>query len=78
MNLTEQETSELLQRYQAKDGSGLVNYRDFVNKLDTVFSDAVNPTDVIMNARTTAVSYRFSIVTFPNSNRTSATRRNSR
>lgn len=48
----------LLEKYQVKDGTGLVNYRELVNSLDTVFSDAVNPTEVIQNARTSAVSYR--------------------
>ena len=57
MNLTEQETQQLLDRYQAKDGTGLVNYRTFVNKLDEVFQEHMNPNDVIMNARTSAVSY---------------------
>lgn len=45
----------LLEKYQVKDGTGLVKYRELVNSLDTVFSDACNPTDVIQNARTTAV-----------------------
>ena len=58
MNLTEQETQELINRYQLKDGTGLINYRDFVNKLNTVFSDEVDPTAVIQNARTSAVSYK--------------------
>jgi len=38
-----------------KDGTGLVNYRELVNSLDTVFSDACNPSEVIQNALTTAV-----------------------
>jgi len=50
----------LLEKYQVKDGTGLVKYRELVNSLDTVFSDACNPTDVIQNARTTAVSYKIS------------------
>ena len=48
----------LLNRYQLKDGSGLVNYREFVNYLDTVFTAEVNPTEVIQGAKTTAVSYK--------------------
>ncbi len=59
MNLTEQETQELINRYQLKDGTKLINYRDFINKLDTVFSDQVDPTAVIQNAKTSAVSYNF-------------------
>ena len=59
VDLTEQETQLLLDKYQLKDGTGLVKYREFVNSLDTVFSDQCNSTDVILNARTTAVSYRF-------------------
>lgn len=37
---------------------GLINYREFITKLDEVFSEAMNPTEVITNARTTAVSYK--------------------
>jgi len=48
---------ELINRYRVGN-AGLINYRDFVNKLDTVFSDQVNPSTVIQNARTTAVSYK--------------------
>lgn len=48
----------LLDRYQLKNGSGLVNYRDFVNNLDRVFSDEVDTNEVIQNARTSAVSYK--------------------
>ena len=59
MDLTEQETQLLLDKYQVKDGTGLVKYRELVNNLDTVFSDQCNTTDVILNARTTAVSYKF-------------------
>ena len=58
VNLTEQETQMLLDKDRVTDGSGLVCYRDLVNNLDTVFSDAVNPSDVIQNARTSAVSYK--------------------
>lgn len=43
MGLTEGETQMLLDKYQVKDGTGLVCYRDLVNSLDTVFSVAVNP-----------------------------------
>ena len=57
--MTEQETNELINRYKVNDHSGHVNYRDFVNKLDEVFLETMNPTEVIQNARTTAVSYKF-------------------
>jgi Ca2+-binding EF-hand superfamily protein len=60
--LTEVETTELLNRYRTTDGTLQINYRTFVNKLDEVFSDSVNPTEVIQNARTTAVSYRFFLI----------------
>ena len=49
----------LLDKYQVRDGTGLVNYRELVNNLDTVFSDAANPNEVIQNARTSGVSYKF-------------------
>ena len=48
----------LLEKYQARDGTGLVNYRDLVNNLDTVFAETTNPSEVIQNARTSAVSYK--------------------
>lgn len=59
VQLTESEIQELITRYRVHDGSGHVNYRSFTNKLDEVFSDQMNPSDVINNARTTAVSYKF-------------------
>lgn len=33
---------------------GLINYRDFINKLDTVFSESADQTAVIQNARSSA------------------------
>jgi len=71
----------LLERYQLKNGSGLVNYRDFVNSLDRVFSDEVDTNEVIQNAKTSAVSYKNQITgaltdrDLPNSNRSSPMRR---
>lgn len=59
MQLTEAETQELLTRYASPQGPGLINYRDFVNNLDEVFLEQMNPSEVIQNARTSAVSYRF-------------------
>lgn len=59
--MTEAETAELINRYQTPNQPGLINYRDFINKLDEVFSDQMNPTEVIMNARTSAVSYKNAI-----------------
>jgi len=56
--LTEEETTELINRYSTKDNTGLINYRDFVNKVDQVFTEVMNPSEVIQNARTTAVSYK--------------------
>lgn len=58
MNLTEAETTELINRYATPNQPGLINYRDFINKLDEVFSDQMNPTEVIANSRTSAVSYK--------------------
>jgi len=59
VNLTEQETTELINRYRIESQPGLINYRDFINGLNEVFSDSMNPTEVIQNSRTTAVSYKF-------------------
>jgi len=47
VNLTEAETTELIVRYRTTPTSGLVNYRDFVNKLDEVFLESHNPSEVI-------------------------------
>ena len=58
VNLTEAETLELINRYRCENQPGLINYRDFIVKLDEVFLEQMNPTEVIMNARTTAVSYK--------------------
>ena len=58
MALTEEETQTLITRYSSPQGVGLINYRDLVNKLDEVFSDAMSPAAVIQNARTSAVSYK--------------------
>ena len=56
--MTEQETGELIARYRNATQPGLINYREFITKLDEVFSENMNPTEVISNARTTAVSYK--------------------
>lgn len=55
VELSEAETTELANRYKTNNGSGHINYRDFVNKLDDVFLEHMNPSDVIQNARTSAV-----------------------
>ena len=82
MSLTEQETTDLLARFRVMDNSNHINYRSFVNELDTVFSEDVNPSSVIQNARTTAVSYTFPLRRIsdavPNSNRSLTTRRKER
>jgi hypothetical protein len=38
---------ELINRYRTNDGTGLINYRDFVNKVDQVFSEVMSPSEVI-------------------------------
>jgi hypothetical protein len=37
VNLTEAETGELINRYRSPNQPGLINYRDFIVKLDEVF-----------------------------------------
>jgi len=49
--MTEAETQELINRYRAPGGHGLIKYRDFVNNADTVFSDAADPSAAINAAR---------------------------
>ena len=51
IELTEAETQELINRYQVKDGTGLIRYRDFIENAERVFSDAVNPSEAINKAR---------------------------
>ena len=51
IELTEAETQELIRRYQLKDGTGLIRYRDFIESAERVFSDAVNPSEAINKAR---------------------------
>ena len=48
----------MINRYRNDSQPGLINYREFIDKLNEVFSDSMNPTEVIQNARTTAVSYK--------------------
>jgi hypothetical protein len=38
------------------DKEGLINYADFANNIDSVFGEAINPTSVIGNSKSTAVS----------------------
>jgi len=38
------------------DKEGLINYADFANNIDSVFGEAINPTAVIGNSKSTAVS----------------------
>lgn len=45
----------MINRYRNDSQPGLINYREFIDKLNEVFSDSMNPTEVIQNARTTAV-----------------------
>lgn len=56
INLSQQEISEVINRYRVTDGTGMVNYAAFIAKINTVFSDAVNPSNVIQNVRAQAVS----------------------
>ena len=58
MQLTPAEINDLVAKYQLKDGTKLVNYRDFINKADQVFSDSVNTSEEINAARSSAVSYK--------------------
>ena len=51
IELTELETQELIRRYQVKDGTGLIRYKDFIDNAERVFSDAVNPSEAINVAR---------------------------
>ena len=46
-----------MNRYKVVGQPGLINYRDFINKLDTVFSESADQTAVIQNARSSAVSF---------------------
>ena len=62
VNLTAQETNDLLARFRVNDNSNHINYRTFVNELDTVFGEDVDTAAVIQNARTTAVSYTFALL----------------
>ena len=56
--MTEAETQSLINRYKLQDGTGLICYRDFVNKANHVFSDAADPSAAIAAAKSSAVSYK--------------------
>lgn len=43
---------QILTKYRA--GNGLINYADFCNNIDFVFTDAVDPNQVIENSKSTA------------------------
>lgn len=51
------EVDELINRYKVPSQPGLVNYREFINKLNEVFYEKPEAvTAVIQNARSSAVS----------------------
>lgn len=54
VRFSETEIQQLLAKYKQPYGAGLVNYADFCNNVDTVFSDSVNPVAVIENSKSTA------------------------
>ena len=56
INLSKPEVDELVNRYRVVSQPGLVDYRTFITKLDTVFYEGTNPAEVIQNARSSAVS----------------------
>ena len=56
--MTEAETQDLISKYQLKDGTKLICYRDFVNNADKVFYNGCNPSDAINAARSQGVSYK--------------------
>jgi Ca2+-binding EF-hand superfamily protein len=55
LGLSPVEINGLVDRYQVKDGTKLVNYRSFINEANTVFSDSEDPSATIAAARSTAV-----------------------
>lgn len=50
---SEHEVGQLIQKYR-EHPSGLISYSAFCRNIDTVFTDSVNPTDVIENSKSTA------------------------
>lgn len=61
IELTEQETQELIRRYQLTDGTGLIRYKEFIDKAEAVFSDSMNPSEAINASRSQGVSYSFGL-----------------
>lgn len=55
IRLTEDEIQQLIRKYRVPEKEGLVNYADFADYIDSVFTEKANPTDVIGMARSTAV-----------------------
>lgn len=54
ITLTAQEVNDLIKKYSA--GAGLVNYKDFVSKINHVFTEHANSSQVIHGAKSQAVS----------------------
>jgi len=55
VRLNENEIKDLISRYRQHDGSGLINYAAFIRNINTVFTDSVNPSEVIQNVNSQAV-----------------------
>lgn len=53
--LTEAEIKELIDRYRVSDGTGMINYASFLQKLNCVFSDQMDPSSTIQNVKAQAV-----------------------
>lgn len=55
MNLSAEELSELTERYRNEKNRDLIDYRRLVTALEQVFSDEVNPSQIIQSSQTQAV-----------------------
>ena len=52
------EIQELINRYKVTDGTGMINYAQFLAKLNEVFSDQMTPSETIAKVKAHAVSAR--------------------
>jgi len=53
--MTEDENQQLIQKYRCQDASGLINYYNFCDNINQVFTEHVDPNKIIQGVRSTAV-----------------------
>jgi len=55
ISLSEADIQDLIGRYRVSDGTGMINYSQFLDKLNVVFSDQMDPSATISGVKAQAV-----------------------